>query len=158
MQQEIWKTYPEDKRYQVSTLGNVKTIKTGLMRKPVQTKNGYMTLAFSSPRKLRYVHTMVLETFSGKRIIGMTASHITNNKKDNRIHNLMWESHRLNIKKKKIHGTEPVGEKRWSSKLTEIQATFAKYSELSESKAAKIVGVSRGQVNRIRSGRNWAHI
>lgn len=158
MQDENWKTYLEDSRYEVSDLGRVRNRLTGKTRNSVPIKNGYMTLLFSSPRKLRYVHVMVLETFICPRPLGLTASHLNGDRKDNRLCNLVWETHGANIRRKKEHKTEPIGCGRWSAKITEEQAKIAKYSTMSEDKAAKMIGISRSQVNRIRSGKNWSHI
>lgn len=158
MQEESWKEYPQDARYEVSSLGSVRNAQTGRVRKLVPIKNGYLTVMFSSPMILRYVHAMVLETFVGPRPIGMEASHLNGDRRDNRVENLVWELRKENLHRKKGHGTEPLGESRWSSKLTAAQAIWVKECGLSQAAVANQLGVSRGQVYRIRRGLNWRHI
>jgi hypothetical protein len=51
-----------------------------------------------------------------------------------------------------------VGSKNGKSKLNEEQVLFAKTSNYSERKIAKILGVSRGTINAIKSGKTWRHI
>jgi hypothetical protein len=117
-----------------------------------------MTYMFSSPRKLRYAHAIVLETFVGERPAGMTSSHLNGNRADNRVENLAWEAHADNMRRKVSHGTEPLGDERWSAKITKAQAIYAKTSNIPLKDAANMIGVSISQVSRIRLGQCWPHL
>lgn len=158
MSEEKWKVFPNDTRYEVSTSGKCRLITSGKIRTPVCIKNGYMTYMFSSPTKLRYVHVMVLETFVGQRPFQMDASHLDGNRQNNCLSNLVWESTKDNIRRKRIHKTEPLGQQRWSSKLTTEQAIQIKTSKQSQSMLSKTFNISRAQVYRIKSGKNWPHL
>ena len=159
MPKESWRDYPLDARYQVSTHGRVRNKAKGNIRVPVAIKSGYLTLLFSSPQKLRYIHVMVLETFVSLRPSPETdASHKNGDRTNNKLSNLVWESRTMNIRRKVRHGKEPLGERRWSAKITEEQARFVKYTTLPARVLAGATGVSISQVNRIRAGLNWPHI
>lgn len=55
-------------------------------------------------------------------------------------------------------GRAALGEKNGKSKITADIARFIKRSDLSERKIATLLGVHRGTVNAVRSGRTWAHV
>jgi hypothetical protein len=50
------------------------------------------------------------------------------------------------------------GLKNGKSVLSEEQVFFIRKSSLSERQIAKVIGVSRGTVNAVRSGRTWGHL
>ncbi len=92
MNNEIWKPYPMDNRYQVSNLGNIKGPK-GTILKGTQTKAGYKKVGLYTNGKgtFKYVHRMVLETFlPNKESNILEVNHKDGNKENNTLENLEW--------------------------------------------------------------------
>lgn len=92
---EQWKTIEDYPNYQVSNLGNVKSLDykgTGKekMLKPQKNRKGYLTVTLYKNRKgkIFMVHRLVYETFVGEIPDGMQCNHINEKKDDNRLENL----------------------------------------------------------------------
>lgn len=122
---EAWKPFPQDTRYEVSDLGRVRRADNHRLRKPVPIKSGYLTIQISRPGdvvRLHYVHRMVWETFNGPIPPGLMVRHGPGGSGDNRLTELRLGTQAQNIADKRRDGTEPTGERRWSSKLTQAQA------------------------------------
>jgi hypothetical protein len=172
---EIWKpvvTFGLEKFYEVSSLGNVKSLirsgKTnfgirmygGKKINPFVSNSGYLcvNLTYKGFRAQCTVHTLVLEAFVGKKPEGMECCHNDGNRLNANLDNLRWDTKKNNHADKKIHGTNQAGSKNPSSKLTEEQAFFIKHSKLSPKDLCERYGVSRGCIEKIRHGINWKHI
>lgn len=114
---EHWKQIRDYEFYEVSNLGRVRSwhpggTKKGRLHTPkLKTlginKYGYLRVNLYRNQKLvnLCIHTIVLETFVSPRPKGLEASHINGNSKDNRVFNLKWESHLINNRRRKEHGT-----------------------------------------------------
>lgn len=111
MENEIWKEYPANTGYLVSSLGRVKTktrisnrgrILKGLTLKQQINSHGY--LAVKIVRSKRVVHQLVAETFLGHKPCGfkLVVNHIDFNKKNNRVDNLEIVTTRENTNKKHL--------------------------------------------------------
>ena len=84
---EIWKEYPLDKDYMVSSLGRIKY--KGVIQKQKDDKIQYCTLADESLRK-DYIYNFVAYTFLGKQTgDGFQVHHITNDGYFNTLDNLV---------------------------------------------------------------------
>jgi hypothetical protein len=129
MIQEIWKPIPMAPGYEASNLGNIKSLdrtifsdkrnnffRTGKILTPTINKNGYKMVLLGRGKSF-YVHYLVLATFVGVRPNGMSCSHKDNNKLNNNIDNLFYESLADNIRRQAIHGTKQQGEKNGHAKL-----------------------------------------
>ncbi len=118
--------------YEVSDFGRVRGFKAprGLRREPrVLTKrtdrNGYQQahLYKSTRRVAASVHRLVLDAFAGACPPDHEAAHLDGDRQNNRAVNLRWVTHSENIGHKRLHGTDPRGERHPSARLTDVQAS-----------------------------------
>lgn len=152
---ELWKYYPNDPRFVVSSLGRVR-----FESKPPKTikprKSGYYYVCAYTDRKVQYaVHEMVLTTFAEIRPYRYTASHLDGNPGNNCVDNLRWETHSANCMRKHQHGTEQSGERNGFSKLTTVQVKAIRASPLGSRVLAPIYGVADAHIRKIRRGDAW---
>lgn len=97
---QIWKQIPKYKKFEISTLGKIRSFKAKKVLRTQISKNGYETIClYGENYKIARLHvaSLVLKTFIGSRN-GKEASHLNNVKTDNRLRNLIWETHEENIK------------------------------------------------------------
>jgi hypothetical protein len=104
---EIWKTIPNWEDYQVSNLGQVRSLKTGnpILMKP-RNILGYQMVHFRNKgkRKMFRIHQLVAMVFLDHKSCGMewVVDHINSNKSDNRLENLNVITHRENTSKERV--------------------------------------------------------
>lgn len=173
--QEIWKDIKNyEGLYQVSNLGNVKSLKrieicggrakirirNERILRPGVDKDGYLQVGLCKNAKIktRRVHHLVLENFLPENSQGQSSNHKNGIKSDNRVENLEWCSiqynnqHTIDVLGKRTH------ENHWKSILTEKDIILIKelrnknytYKELS-----KQFGVSASHCCSIVKGRVW---
>ena len=108
---EVWKNIPEFESYQVSNLGNVKSLKYGKERMLKQSTNGvgyYQIGIYGNKKRIQKTvnQTMAIAFLShkpcGHKIV---VDHIDNNKLNNKLYNLQLITHRENISKDKKNKT-----------------------------------------------------
>jgi hypothetical protein len=125
---EIWKTIPDYEDYQVSSLGNVKSLKRGkeMILKPTIDDKGYKRVGFclKGTRKVFKVHKLVAMSFhehvpNGYNIV---VDHINNNKLDNRAINIQLISMRENASKDRVGGSSSFVGVSWCKKHKKWQA------------------------------------
>lgn len=106
---EIWKDIPGfEKLYQISNLGNVKSLNYARSRtshniKPVYTKDKYLKVDLHKHgyKKTVPVHRLVCEAFVPNMSEKKEVNHINGNKEDNRSMNLEWVTHLENVQHSK---------------------------------------------------------
>lgn len=88
--------------YQVSNVGQVKSVKSGKILKPDKRKNGYLQidLCKEGKKKKFLIHRLVAAAFLPNEDELPQVDHINNDKTDNRVCNLQWISHVENNRKK----------------------------------------------------------
>ena len=101
-------------KYEVSNLGKVRNIKSGIMLKPWITKDGYLKHNLYGYDKQKYLllHRIVATAFIDNPEEKPCVNHIDENKLNNDLSNLEWCTVRENI----IHGTRT---KRVAEKLSQ---------------------------------------
>lgn len=90
--EEIWKDIPGyEGLYQVSSLGRIKSLRTGKLRKPGNNGAGYLFVPLSNKTtKNRYVHRLVALSFLDNPYNKSTVNHKNGIKTDNCVGNLEW--------------------------------------------------------------------
>jgi hypothetical protein len=152
--------------YQVSNLGNVRSIKNKKPRllKAFVNKNGYkyVGLCKDAIKKDYTNHRLVLLNFLPNKKNKRTVNHINGIKTDNRLCNLEWATDSENGKHAFKIGLKISikGEKCYSAKLTEKKVMEIKnnYSHLTKKEIGKIYGVARTTISEILRGAKWKHI
>ena len=158
---EVWKNIVGyEGVYQVSNIGNIKSLKRyvksrgGSLRqlpekivKPLLSGSGYLNVIASKNQKRQtlIVHHIVAEYFIGPRPNGLVIDHIDGNKHNNHADNLRYVSTKINLRK------------RHDAKLTEEKVTeiLALCKNLSQSKIAKMYGISQSMVSKINTRHRW---
>jgi hypothetical protein len=124
MVNENWKPVTgTDGRYEVSDTGNVRSWihpggarrKVPLVLTPSPIAKGYLCVGFrlNDGRVCKVVSNLVLEAFVGPRpTTKHQAAHLDNNKRNNRLDNLIWATPKENGSHKRAHGTQPFRERR----------------------------------------------
>lgn len=176
---EQWLEIPGFPDYSVSHLGRVKSHarmsrpgKGGGRRpvpecilKPSVDRDGYSVVCLS--RKSRgeqyFVHEIVLMAFVGPRPPGYHTSHLDGDSRNNTLDNLAWEPGADNNRRRRDHGTLPMGERVHTARLTEAdvrdirkRAVGAKrgiYADL-----ARARGVSPSCIKAVVYRKTWKHI
>ena len=103
MEREEWKTISGFDDYQVSDLGQVRSLKKGrpLMLKIFDNGHGYQWVCFWIKGKSfrKYVHRLVAQAFIGPIPDKLHVSHLNENNQDNRAVNLCYETPSENAKR-----------------------------------------------------------
>lgn len=168
---EAWKPIPEHEGYEVSTLGNVRSVnrvihttrrgRPWIMRHggktltPVRDRGGYLVVGLRL--KWRKIHHLVLEAFVGARPAGYHCAHGDGVRDNNRLENLRWATPQENEADKDLHGTRAVGERIGASKLTAAQVAHIRMTaaDRSHTQIAAEYGVHQTTISRILRGAGW---
>ena len=180
---EIWKDVPGHRYYQVSNLGQVRSLPRpnstrsrkgkpfirffkGKILKPWNYNGTYRQVSLGR-HVVQSVHSLVLLAFIGPCPDGMECRHLDGDPSNNRLGNLRWGTPQENWEDKRRHGTVNVlrGEDCPYSKLTEgvvreIRRRYRRYSRGDDSQVglAKEFGLHQGTVSEIITRKIWRHI
>lgn len=144
---EIWKKI-RFYNYEVSNLGNVRSIRTGRNLKP-RICSGYLQVRLynSEGSKEFKVHQLVVNAFNP-----ICINHKNGNKLDNSLQNL----ERVTYKENTRHALEELGVSNLgNAKLTIDDARFIKNSKLTSKELAAKFNINYGHVNKIKRGETW---
>lgn len=112
-------------------------------------------------RVCRTIHRLVLEAFVGPCPSNMCAAHFNGVRDDNRLSNLSWKTQADNLADRRRHGTELLGERNGSAKLSasEVRKLRKRRDRGTTIPClAREFGVSTGHVWAIIHRRVWSHV
>jgi DNA-binding transcriptional regulator YiaG len=162
---ELWKdVVGYEGIYIVSSLGNIKNIKTG-RDISLCTNLGYARISLSKNGNIinRTVHSLVMESFVGVRHKNFVINHIDGNKSNNTIYNLEYCSQSYNRKEDFRTGRQSFkGEKNNKSKLTELKVLeiveLRKQKKISYRALATLYNVHFTGISNIFNGHTWSEL
>lgn len=115
-----------------------------------------VSIKINGKRITKRVHRLICIAFHGNPPdINSVASHIDGNCDNNKPDNLCWETQKINLSRKKNHGTDDLGIKNSRAKinLDELKKIRKLLSEgLTHAKIGKILNVSRTFITKISNG------
>lgn len=115
---EIWKAIKGyEGLYEVSNLGNVKTLKNNKVLKPYISNAKYLLVSLykNGKRKHKTIHRLVAEAFIPNIENKTQVNHIDGNKQNNNVKNLEWTSASENLKHAYAIGIKKVSSKNYTT-------------------------------------------
>lgn len=160
---EVWREVPGFNEYEVSDLGNVRSIKTSKHLKPHIDRGGYLRVSLHR-EKASYtcgVHRLVLMAFVGSPGEGMQGAHQNGIRTDARLENLAWKTVKENCRDKIRHGTLLCGEAHRNSKYRAVDVERMQdmaRSGVSHREIGALFGSQKDHICRILGGKTWHRI
>jgi hypothetical protein len=134
---EYWKKVVDFSEYEVSNLGNVRSLKKGMIKiiNPALNGRGYLSVCLYKDRKghTKRVHLLIAQSFLNHKNDGTTkisVDHIDNDKTNNKLSNLQLISHRENISKSVKNQTGLTGVKKYNKGYASYITINNKYKHL----------------------------
>ncbi|WP_053032139.1 NUMOD4 domain-containing protein [Staphylococcus haemolyticus] len=175
MAEEYWKDIKGyEGLYQVSNLGNIKSIdrsikrSTSLMKlknKPISQyvgNRGYpmVSLCINGKCKRYLVHRIVAIAFLPNPLNKAYVNHIDGNKQNSNLENLEWSTPTENSIHAHKHGLANVarGERQHSSKLTVDRVKYIRESSKTVRELSIMFNVSKQSIRDVKMKRSWKHI
>lgn len=98
---EIWKKIENYNDYEISNLGNIKSLKNGIQKilKPSKSSSGYLQIVLckNGKTKSHFIHKLVAKAFI-KNVNNYTeVNHKDENKQNNYVENLEWCDRKYNM-------------------------------------------------------------
>lgn len=163
---EIWKEIPSFQgTFLISSLGRVKRkpckdYKGGILLGGMSGASNHkqVTLSFKNNKKIKLVHSLVMEAFKGKTPIGFEINHKDGDKSNNRLRNLEFLTHRDNMLHAYRNGlVSNKKERNGRSKITMYQAKAIRkqYPYFSVKKLSKKYHLSVSNIYAILNNKLW---
>ena len=168
MNNEEWRVVERNPSYEVSSLGNVRsvdrtlTLSNGHRRfhkgQPlvISIVGGYPQVNLS--RVATRVHVLVAEAFHGPRPDGMEVCHRNDIRTDNRAENLYWGTHAQNLRDASVNKRMKAGEDHPQARLTWAEVEEIRQL-LTEGVYQRVIaakyGVNQVTVSHIKRGNTW---
>lgn len=154
-----------DGRYDVSSLGRVRNVRTGHIKKSCKKLTGEYRLMSLCPlggRSRAYsLHRIVASAFLGPCPEGLQCAHLNGDPSDNRAANLAYVTAKQNNAHKHLHGTAQHGERHHAARLTNtVVLQLRQRARDGEDiiPLAKEFGFERSAVCDAIVGRTWRHL
>lgn len=153
-------------RYEISNLGNVKSLLTGKLMKLGITPFGYLrvNLRYANCRKYKsyFVHRLVASAFIPNPKNYKEVNHKDSNRQNNKVTNLEWCTREENIRHSfKFGNASNKGLRNPNAKLNleDVEAikALAKTNRFYHKKIAKFFRISSSMVDNIVKGNNWSN-
>lgn len=153
-------------RYRVGTDGSICSLRKGtwLPLRGAYDKDGYHKIILCKDGKRYYRRTaaVILETFVGDKPSSKhEVRHLNGVRKDNRLSNLEWSTHKENIADKKKHGTWQGGNNASNRKLSEEDIPIIRHRRMCGERLIDIAddyNVTVCTISAVATGQNWKHI
>ncbi len=167
---EEWRWVPGyEGRYEVSDTGSVRSyctpfgVPTSVFHPMLQrTWHGYRYVDLCGADGDRHgmrVHRAVLLAFVGPCPGGCQSRHHDNDRANNRLDNLSWDTIKRNETDRRFNGTRCTGERHGESKLTDdIVWEIRSNPSIGCSELGRVLGVDRTVVWKVRHWRSWRHV
>ncbi len=171
---ETWRDIPGfEGRYQVSDHGRVRSLRringrvNRLLLEPIimrqrRDKDGYRTVTFcvNYYKTGHRVGRLVLIAFVGQPSSEQENAHLDNDKENNCLSNLSWETHVDNIGHKVRHGTAQLGMKHGMAKLSDdnVRQIRRLRGLITGERLSEMFGVSAAVISKIQLNKLWKHI
>jgi len=161
-----WRPIPRfEERYLCSEYGDVFSIYSNREISNRMSSNGYVrvNLYLKTAHRTANVHTLVAETFLGKRPEGMQVNHKDGIKTNNHVSNLEYVSRLENVRHAIMTGlTDNNGSKNINSKLSEedVLDICKKYNtgKFTQCQIANMYNVTQVSISGILTGKRWSHL
>lgn len=147
--------------YEVSDMGNVRSLRSGKIIALCPHTGGYLMihLYVSGTRTPMTLHRAVAEAFLGPRPEGKQIRHLDGDRKNCSLSNLVYGTKLENEADKLRHGTRLRGEQMRHAKLTEadVRQIRARRGERQEDLADEF-GCTFSNISAIQRGVSWRHV
>ena len=146
--------------YEVSDHGNVRSIKSGKLKKislDKTTNRQFLNLWKNNKQNVVRIHKLVLEAFVGQCPDGLECCHNDGNSSNNHLSNLRWDTHTSNIHDRIKHGTSNRGERCGTAKLTLEQVRQIRTDTRLQRIIASEYNIAESMISRIKNGERWQH-
>jgi hypothetical protein len=175
---EIWKRIPSWPGYEVSDLGNVRSLTRVVwnpggrvphwMFIPAKTKRINLKTIYPTVRLSKNgckttcpVQWLVAEAFLGPRPYKADTRHLDGNRKNNRLSNITYGTRRENMQDGVRHGTSPKGLRNPVAKLNPKIVIAIRRRRSNKEKIRVIAadyGISEGLVSMVANRKLWGHV
>lgn len=171
---EIWKPIPGwGTRYEASSYGRIRSldmecgakggsvaVRKGRVLSLARKGNGYLavTLTDGITRKQYLIHDLVMMAFKGEKPVGMVVCHSDDNKDNNFVENLRYDTKMSNEHDAMRNGRKPKGSRHAMSKLSEEDVRTIRASSRKGVDLAQEYGVSAEHIYVVRSRKVWKHL
>jgi hypothetical protein len=163
---EQWRTISGWPAYQVSNLGRVKHFSGKNMQKerilkPSSRGDAKIVLHDGINRRSEKVSRLVLLAFVGEPPARTESCHWDDNKQNNVLSNLRWDTHKANAQDALRNGLMHIGERSHKAKLTEYDVRKIRY-ERSQGRKVKWLAerykVSKATIRAAATRKLWKHV
>lgn len=158
------KTIPEFPKYAVTKDGRVWSHKSNRWLSLSNDKDGYVRVNLTQDGKAHYpsVHRLVLLSYVGPCPNNMECRHLDNNRQNNNLSNLRWDTKKKNQRDRVKYGTDVIGENNPSAKLTEEEVrqivTLYEVGLYSQRAIANLYKITQANVSKIIRKDTWKHL